>query len=167
MSTRCYACLIRFSVGTRCPPRLSVAEACIGYSLRKPFPAAQPNRFDLGMRIKNIAPPSGRVAASTVPPCCSTNFLTLANPRPIPRGFVVKNGVKSRSRNSGDTPGPQSYTAISSYASDRGDLRVCTRTSDPAGVASIAFCNKFTRARVRCSRSTKIFFVPSSSFTWI
>ena len=42
----------------------------------------------------------------------STSRFAVERPRPVPRGFVVKNGVKMRSRMSGGMPGPVSATAI-------------------------------------------------------
>ena len=39
-----------------------------------------------GSMIVNRAPPSGRFAARTSPPCSSTRCLTIARPRPVPPG---------------------------------------------------------------------------------
>src|SRR5260221_534206 len=42
---------------------------------------------------------------------------TTASPRPLPPGFVVKNGSKSRSRFSGAMPGPSSLTLMATAPS--------------------------------------------------
>src|SRR6516165_9447866 len=45
-------------------------------------------RSKLGSEIVNAAPPPSRLAAVTLPPCASTNPLTIARPKPVPPGFA-------------------------------------------------------------------------------
>src|SRR5262249_40855880 len=61
-----------------------------------------------GNRIVNFVPLSGSLCTSIVPPCASTIFLTVGNPRPLPPGFVEKNGRKTLASTSADMPLPVS-----------------------------------------------------------
>src|SRR6185295_15869109 len=45
--------------------------------------------FAAGSSTLTDAPPAGRFSITTVPWCSSTIFLTIASPRPVPRGLVV------------------------------------------------------------------------------
>ena len=49
--------------------------------------------------------------AEIIPPCCSTIFLQIANPRPVPLCFVVNNGSNIFSISASEIPGPESSTS--------------------------------------------------------
>ena len=64
-----------------------------------------------GSVTRNVAPRPGADTASICPSCASTTLRTIARPRPVPCGLVVKNGLKIRSRSSAAMPGPLSRTS--------------------------------------------------------
>src|SRR6185369_4419348 len=67
---------------------------------------------DTGKDTRTRAPPSGRLSASTRPPCSSTIFFTIASPRPVPLGLLVTYGSNARPSTSRGNPGPLSLTVI-------------------------------------------------------
>jgi hypothetical protein len=48
-----------------------------------------------GKAKENVVPFPSLLSTEMVPPWASTSLLQMANPNPVPLGFVVKNGVKS------------------------------------------------------------------------
>ena len=68
-----------------------------------------------GSVTRKVAPRPGAETASIRPSCASTTLRTIARPRPVPCGFVVKNGLKIRSRSSGAIPGPLSRISTTTW----------------------------------------------------
>src|SRR5712691_11404024 len=64
-----------------------------------------------------VVPPLGGQSMAMLPPWVSMNRLAVDKPNPVPRAFVVKNGVKSFSRTVGEIPGPVSAMSIRHFAS--------------------------------------------------
>jgi len=60
----------------------------------------------------NELPADGALRTVIVPWWASTIRFVTARPRPIPRAFLVKNGVKMASRVSASIPFPVSVTVI-------------------------------------------------------
>src|SRR5258708_33546001 len=100
--------------------------------------------------------PEVELSRYTRPRCASMARCTTASPSPLPPGFVVKNGSKSRSRFSGATPGPSSLTLMAT-APSRSVALLPTCSSDgivtsrctrpPGGDAWMAFNSKLNNAR--------------------
>ena len=89
-----------------------------------------------GNVISNVAPPSGETPMAMRPLCVTTTFCTIARPRPVPDGLVVKNGRNTRSRTAGAMPGPLSCTASthSALAPRRSRPRPATAGGAPAAL---------------------------------
>src|SRR5580704_4366146 len=86
-------------------------------SMRRSLPANRVRSWSLtGRKTNTFAPPSGRLSASMRPPCSSTIRLTMARPRPVPRGLPVTYGSKTRPSISFLKPGPLSRTEITAVA---------------------------------------------------
>ncbi len=99
--------------------------------------------------------------AVKVPPLRSAYCRETAKPRPIPFGFVVNKGSKTRSRFSRSMPGPLS--AISTVNMfPRTDVRISMRPFAPAACA--AFRRRLIRIRSICSASTRTRELSSSTF---
>ena len=84
------------------------------------------------------------------PPWASTNRLAVERPNPVPRDFVVKNGVNSFSRTFGGIPGPLSATAIVHISSD---ALTATRMPPFPCTAWTAFNSRFCRISFSSSAS--------------
>src|SRR5207342_3895669 len=80
---------------------------------RRPRPAGRIHlvQGSRGNRTNTVVPPDGGQSITIWPSCASTNRLAVGRPRPEPRDFVVKNGVKIFSRTSEGMPGPVSVKA--------------------------------------------------------
>src|SRR5258708_3974196 len=115
--------------------------------------------------------PEVELSRYTRPRCASMARCTTASPSPLPPGFVVKNGSKSRSRFSGATPGPSSLTLMATAPSrsvallptcsgDGIETSRCTRP--PGGDAWMAFKSKLNNARCRRSSSPSMVSWPTS-----
>ncbi len=85
-----------------------------------------------GRRTTTRAPPSGRLLASTVPPCSSTTRLTIESPRPVPPSRRVKNGSKARARASPSKPGPSSSTEMDHQSWPAARVRRAVTATAPA-----------------------------------
>ena len=66
----------------------------------------------IGSVTRKVVPWPGADMVSIIPSCASTTLRTMDKPRPVPWGFVVKKGLKIRSRSSSEMPGPWSRTSI-------------------------------------------------------
>src|SRR2546426_11680675 len=105
-----------------------------------------------GSRIVNVDPVPGWVATAIDPWCASTTAFARTRPRPTPspRGFVVKNGWKSRVRTSSSMPAPVSVTPTENE-SGVVSSRIVT---EPLAAAWNAVFRMFTRACWSRSGST-------------
>src|SRR6266702_3412047 len=81
----------------------------------------------------NELPAEGVLSTVMVPPWASMTRFVTARPRPIPRAFLVKNGVKILSRVSSSMPMPVSVTVM---CADPGTAVVETVSMPPPGIES-------------------------------
>ena len=94
------------------------SSASVGSTAASATPRLPPRPRMLASRTADSArqldrkPRPGGVFSPTsiVPPCSATMRRTMARPRPLPRFFVEKYGMKSLSRSAGGMPGPLSAT---------------------------------------------------------
>ena len=106
-----------------------------------------------GSRTSKLAPRAGALPSRIEPPWDSTMPYATASPRPVPfpRGFVVKNGSKMRSRSASSTPIPVSVTRSAICGGGPATSSVSIREAHrPPGMASRAFRTRF---RSTCSSS--------------
>src|SRR6266850_168651 len=92
-----------------------------------------------GKETRTRVPRPGALSTLTSPPWRSTIFLTMAMPRPVPEGFVVKNGRKIFSRSSGAMPAPLSMTSTTARSSSVTRLTTTRPSARRGSIASRAF----------------------------
>ena len=108
------------------------------------------------------APPSGRFAAATVPPCASAIARTIARPRPDPSWTASRprlNGWKTASSSAGSKPVPVSSTSMVTVSPSAAAVMWTSRLEACAGARSRSGCRAPAgpgpvelHDRVRCLR---------------
>src|SRR4051812_15873637 len=99
---------------------------------------ARSGQAGTGSVIVKVAPPPSVERTLISPPWARITLWTIARPRPVPSGRVVKNGSKIRGRSSGAIPRPRSSISIATWGSPGAAPPSGAPAPGPGAVAAVA-----------------------------